>query len=180
MPTLSRARRKPITPLEKSAAPPAEVEAQQQAAEPPDLDTKEGRPLLRARELAYAVCMSLRLEKWLLQYIAAHGIPLDNCLVAVTLLPIYVEACLKAFILYPQYLPHEQVDEADEELVADPRAARAAGLQPVASRPGKRKPVPTLPGCPGVYLPCGELRRYGERLCPGCGKVMRRLVRQQG
>ena len=174
--------RPPRTPLEKSAAPAA-APAPPPPPEPPDLDTLP-RDLLKGREMAFAVCMSLRMEAWLAHHIAALGIPRDNCTPAIDLLPIYVEAWLKACILFPELLPRAEPDDDDEpEYVATEGDAIRAGLTVVARRrPGKHKPVPTLPGCRGLNgygTPCAGLRRAGDAFCPACTAKERKRMREE-
>lgn len=182
MQTVIRERR-PITPLQRAAdqvridnAPGAvRKHPKTKAPLPPpefgppveidQLDTH----LLYRRELAYAMCMSLRVERWMLEYVAAVGIPLDNCLLPVLLVPIYVEATLKSRILFPDdYMPVEV--EEEEEVELDVFEARRAGL--TVKRPKRvRKPKPNLPGCHGFLgANCNNLRRYGEKFCPSCRK----------
>jgi hypothetical protein len=130
--------------------------------------------------MAIAMCMSLRMERWLYDRVAAWGIPLDNCLLSITLLTIYVEAMLKALVRFPEYLPTVIVEDdepAGREWIVEDGDAYRAGLHPVRKRPGKRKPVPSLPGCPGVDEPCLNLRRGGERYCPDCAHTVRTRLR---
>jgi hypothetical protein len=150
-------------------------------APPPDLETLPAG-LLKSREMAFAECMKYRMEGWLAHFIAARGIPADACAVGFLLLPIYVEAYLKACILFPELLPRDEPDddEPDEPVITAGDVHRA-GLTVIRKRPGKHKPVPTLPGCRGIVagLECGELRRYGERFCPSCMRAERERKREE-
>lgn len=178
MPTVSSHRRK------KAQLKPAAPAQPPTVAPPPELEELP-RDLRLSRELAFCTCMGLRMETWLAHHIADRGIPADECAVAITLLPIYVEAWLKACVLFPEFLPAADPDEDDEAQrggTISASDARRAGLTIVRKRPGKHQPVPTLPGCRGIVngLECGELRRPGQRLCPACMKAERERARGEG
>lgn len=203
MPTLIRERRA-TTPLQKAAeavrvanapdAPRPKRKNGQPAVPPPDFGPRcddpadLSPPLLYRREMAYAMCYALRFERWLLEFIAAAGIPLDSCILPVTLLPIYVEACFKARIAFPGCLPApvepaDDESDAEAELAWDIPTAVAEGLS-VHCRPERTRPLPAnLPGCNGTDdsgNACARLRRYGERFCPVCRRKELERMRQGG
>lgn len=177
--------KRPNTPLERTArrAPAEPVIGETPPAVDRIIDPAElPRDLRYQRERAYAVCMSLRFERWLLEHVAQHGIPLDDCLRVVTLLPIYVEAVLKARIVYPGYFPVSEVDEEDEpvDLEWDEDAAAEEGLSVYPPPRPRTLPVPSLPGCHGTGEDGGEcrlLRRYGDLFCPSCARKERQRMR---
>lgn len=171
--------RPPRTPLEKAAAPPPAPEA----APPPERPDLDELPvyLLKRREMAFADCMGVRMETWLAHHIAALGIPRDNVIPVIDLLPILVEACLKACILFPDLLPRAEPEDDEPEYVATAGDAIRAGLTVVVRRkPGRSRPVPTLPGCRGVDddgKACAGLRRAGDAFCPFHEKKERARMR---
>lgn len=176
--------KRPNTPLERTARRGEGEPVVGESREPADriIDPAElPRDLLYQRERAYAVFTSLRFERWLLEHIAKHGIPLDDCLRVVTLLPIYVEAVLKARIEFPGYFPKTEVDEEDEpvDLPWDEEAASEEGLSIYPPPQPRLMPAPSLPGCQGTDdgCPCQELRRYGDRFCPRHMRIERQRMR---
>jgi hypothetical protein len=154
------------------------------------------RDLKHQWERAHAMCVADRFGRWLLFHVAEHGIPLDGCLTAVTLLPVYVEVYLLAAVTWPElfadWRPGVDSEQEDEAGVADDRGwagaprnvdeASATGLT-VGPRPRpERLPPPTLPGCQwsdDSGLPCIHLRRYGERFCPGHMEAERQRLRME-
>lgn len=192
MPTLIRSSRA-VTPLQRSAqqihrdnahvadgAAPAPADSRELVlfADPADLPAD----LLYRREQAYAMCMAVRMETWLAVYIAEHSIPADSCARVLILLPIYVEAMLKARIVFPGYFPRTEVDEEDEpvDLPWDEDAAAAEGLSVYPAPTPRMLPAPTLPGCQGEEAggPCEQLRRYGARYCPHHEREERQRIRR--
>lgn len=168
-------------------APRKKRKGGQPAIPPPEFGPKCYDPetltpkLLYQREQAYAMCMAVRMETWLAVYIAENGIPADSCARVLILLPIYVEAMLKARIVFPDCFPKTEVDEEDEpvEIAWDEDEAAAEGLSIHPAPAPRLLPAPTLPGCQGEDAsggPCERLRRYGDRFCPSCAsKEKRRL-----
>lgn len=122
--------------------------------------------LLYQRERATAIAHALRFKRWLLLHVAAHGIPLDNVMVPVLLLTVYVEATLLLRVKYPATRPVECPDEDEPEYWRPRNAEEAAEVGLYMPRKWPRKPAPaTLPGCQADGGTCTGLRRYGERFC---------------
>lgn len=175
-------RRRPKTPLEHTATAKSYADAAK-PAEPPPPDLALPDDLLYFREHAYAVAAAEKFKNWLLNHVAYNRIPLDGCIIPVTLLPIYVEESLLARIHWPEPARDEDVG-ADPDYWApqDESDAMACGLTVRRTR-SRERDAATLPGCHGKTpggRPCPTLRRYGERFCGACRRIELERMRRCG
>jgi hypothetical protein len=209
MQTVIRERR-PITPLQRAAdqvridnAPGAvRKHPKTKAPLPPpefgppvELDhLTEG--LVFRREQALVTCLSLRVRRWLLErfdpvsmwYVRwqqrIHTLEQPDLPLPFALLPIYVEAVLKARVLFPDDCSRVELeaDEDEADVLQWDEATATDQRLTIHARPKKaRKPKPNLPGCQGFLgAECANLRRFGEKYCPACARKELERIRAGG
>lgn len=146
---------------------------------PPDLATLP-EDLHFNRELSFTRAAANRFSCWLAEHIARERIPLDEVMIPVKLLNLFVFESLLARVRWPHLFVVEGYDEGEDAFWTPQNEADAmdAGLTVRRVRRGEERPPVNLPGCAGFSGTCPRFRRYGERFCPKCRRA--ELERMRG